>query len=179
MFSNTDHTDVRIANIADNHHAEIRRITVIPTEITVSAYPSRRDDPNPNEPVRSRVPPHGASAHGARLTGPAGRDKKRAEGTRPGKQTVTPHFALSGNPMKNPQTTGPGYIPSAQVMYPVRSHSGAPQDDPPIKSKDAGTTCQRSASRALHGELPLRPSLSPARTGRDKTQVSDKFHTML
>ena len=146
MFSNTDHTDVRIANIADNHHAEIRRITVIPTEITVSAYPSRRDDPNPNEPVRSRV---------------------------------TPHFALSGNPMKNPQTTGPGYIPSAQVMYPVRSHSGAPQDDPPIKSKDAGTTCQRSASRALHGELPLRPSLSPARTGRDKTQVSDKFHTML
>ena len=42
MFSNTDRTDVRIANIADNHHAEIRRITVIPTEITVSAYPSRR-----------------------------------------------------------------------------------------------------------------------------------------
>lgn len=92
MFSNTDRTDVRIANIADNHHAEIRRITVIPTEITVSAYPSRRDDPNPNEPVRSRVPPHGAPAHGARRTGPAGRDKKRAEGTRPGKQTVTPHF---------------------------------------------------------------------------------------
>ena len=76
MFSNTDHTDVRIANIADNHHAEIRRITVISTEITVSAYPSRRDDPNPNEPVRSRVPPHGALAHGARLTGPAGNTRR-------------------------------------------------------------------------------------------------------
>ena len=161
MFSNTDRTDVRIANIADNHHAEIRRITVIPTEITVSAYPSRRDDPNPNEPVRSRVPPHGASAHGARLTGPAGRDKKRAEGTRPGKQTVTPHFALSGNPMKNPQTTGPGYIPSAQVMYPVRSHSGAPQDDPPIKSKDAGTTPTVGPLQPYDGSCPYAQACPP------------------
>ena len=117
---------------------------------------------------------HGAPAHGARLTEPAGRDKKRAEGTRPGKQTVTPHFALSGNPMKNPQTTGPGYIPSAQVMYPVRSHSGAPQGDPPIKSTDAGTTLWQVFG-TLRGSCPYAQACPPPERAGTRLRFQTNF----
>ena len=118
---------------------------------------------------------HGASAHGTRLTGAAGRDKKRTEGTRPGKQTVTPHFALSGNPMKNPQTTGPGYIPSAQVMYPVRSHSGAPQGDPPIKSKDAGTTPIGRPSEPCMVSCPYAQACSPPEWAGTRLRFQTNF----
>ena len=118
---------------------------------------------------------HSAPAHGARRTGPAGRDKKRAEGTRPGKQTVTPHFALSGNPMKNPQTTGPGYIPSAQVMYPVRSHSGAPQGDPPIKSKDAGTTPIGRPSEPCMVSCPYAQACSPPEWAGTRLRFQTNF----
>ena len=79
--------------------------------------------------------------------------------------------------MKNLPKAGPGYIPSAQVMYLVRSHAAA-RRAVPIKKQGRRYNPYWSAFGALHGELPLRPSLSPARTGRDKAQVSDKIYTV-
>ena len=76
--------------------------------------------------------------------------------------------------MKNLQKTGPGYIPSAQVMYPVRSHDAAPQGDPPVKSKDAGTTPTVGPLQPYDGSCPYAQAYIPSKAeaaGRDYKNV--------
>ena len=63
-------------------------------------------------------------------------------------------------------------------MYPVRSHGAAPQGDPPIKSKDAGTTPTVGPLQPYDGSCPYAQAGRPPES-RDTTQVSDKFYTEL
>ena len=103
------------------------------TSHAISRPPSRRSRRAANRatrPGRATVPhppPLPALAgpqSGNRLS--AQTLKRRAEGTRSGEQTVTPHFALSGNSMKNLPKAGPGYSPmqNFEKMF-CRISSGA------------------------------------------------------